>query len=193
MAEDAAALIGHLGLREVAWLGHSTGGAIGACVALDHPGKIGRLVINSSTTCGDAYRRKLFSVRRLLHAQVGAKAYAMLTSLLLYPPWWINQNAELVAAEERRSAASLGSPVVQGSRLDAILGFDRRADLNRLDVPTFVICAKDDIMTPSYFSEELSRLIPNAKLTLLETGGHACSRTMAAEFNQAVLDFLAEG
>jgi aminoacrylate hydrolase len=192
MAADAAALIDHLGLRDVAWLGHSTGAAIGVSVALDQAGRIGRLVINSSTSCGDAYRRKLFSIRKLLHSRIGPEAYATFTSLLLYPSWWINQNAELLEAEEARAAASLGAPEVQQSRLDAILSFDRRSELNRLDIPALVICAKDDILTPSYFSRELASLIPNARLCLLETGGHACSRTEMEAFNTIVLDFLSQ-
>jgi aminoacrylate hydrolase len=192
MAEDAVALIAHLGLAEVDWLGHSTGGAIGTCVALDHPGLIRKLVINSSTTHGDPYRHKLFAIRRLLHARVGPEAYAAFASLLLYPPWWINANADRLAAEEARAAASLGAPEVQESRLDAILAYDRRADLPRLDARTLVICARDDILTPSYFSEDLARLIAGARLVLLETGGHACSRTMADVFNDTALAFLAE-
>lgn len=192
MAADAAALIDHLELRGVAWLGHSTGGAIGVAIALDHPGRVGRLIINSSTSCGDSYRRKLFSIRRLLHSRVGPEAYAAFTSLLLYPPWWINQNTAVLETEEARAAASLGAPEVQESRLDAILSFDRRSELAKIDIPTLVICARDDVLTPAYFSKELAGLIPNAKLDLLETGGHACSRTMIDQFNKAVLEFLAE-
>lgn len=191
MAADAAALIAHLGLVDVDWLGHSTGGAIGTCVALDHPGLIRKLVINSSTTCGDPYRHKLFAIRRLLHAKLGAEAYAAFTSLLLYPPWWINAHADSLAGEEAKAAAGLGPPEVQASRLDAILNYDRRADLARLGLPVLVICARDDILTPSYFSEELARLIKGSRLELFETGGHACSRTMADRFNETVLAFLA--
>ena len=191
MAGDAIALMDHLGLREAAWLGHSTGGAIGTCVALDRPGRLSRLVINSSTTHGDPYRHKLFTIRRLLRSRIGAEAYASFTSLLLYPPWWINANAELLAAEEARAAASLGDPAVQESRLDAILAYDRRGELPNLEVPTLVFCARDDILTPLYFSEELARLIPGAVLSVLETGGHACSRTMLETFNGTVLAFLA--
>ncbi len=190
MAGDAVALLDHLGLERAAWVGHSTGGAIGTCLALDHPGRLSRLVINSSTTCGDAYRRKLFGIRRLLRTHAGADAYASFTSLLLYPPWWINANADLLAAEEARAAAVLGAPEVQESRLDAILAYDRRVELAKLVVPTLVIVARDDVLTPPYFSEELARLIPGAILNVLDTGGHACSRTMADDFNDAVLAFL---
>jgi aminoacrylate hydrolase len=191
MARDAVALLDHLGIPDAAWVGHSTGGAIGTCVALDHPGRINQLVVTASTTCGDAYRRKLFRIRRLLHARVGAAAYAAYTSLLLYPPDWINRNAGTLAEEEARAAASLGTPAVQESRLDAILDYDRRADLPRIDVPTLVVCARDDILTPPYFSEELARLIPGARLELIEWGGHAYSRTCSERFNALVLEFLA--
>lgn len=190
MASDALAVMDHLGLETVSWVGHSTGGAIGTCIALDHPGRIDRLVINSSTTHGDAYRRKVFKVRRLLHAEVGPEAYAAFTSLLLYPPWWINANADLLEIEEGRAAATLGDPEVQASRLDAILGFDRRHELKQIGIPTLIICARDDILTPHYFSEELASLIPKSRLETLTTGGHACSRTMPEAYNDIILAFL---
>ena len=49
----------------------------------------------------------------------------------------------------------------------------------------------DDILTPSYFSDEIHRLIPGSRHVLLERGGHACSRTMTDVFNKTVLEFLA--
>jgi aminoacrylate hydrolase len=190
MSRDAIHLMDHLGLHRAHWLGHSTGAAIGVDLALDHPGRIGRIVINSSTTHGDVYRRKLFGIRRTLHATAGAAAYASFTSLLLYPPWYINQNADALAEEEAKAAAGIADPAIQASRLDAILAWDRRAELPRLTVPTLVICAEDDILTPIAFSEDFARLIPGARLHRLKTGGHACSRTVPDDFEPVVLDFL---
>jgi aminoacrylate hydrolase len=190
MADDAVQLMDHLGIGQCAWLGHSTGAAIGADLALDHPGRISRLVLNSSTTHGDAYRHKLFGVRRTLHAAAGPAAYASFTSLLLYPPWYINQHAGALAAEEARAAAGIAAPEIQASRLDAILAWDRRAALPGLQTPVLVICAEDDILTPIAFSEGFARLIPGAVLHRLATGGHACSRTVPEVFEPAVLEFL---
>ena len=190
MSADALRLIEHLGLESVRWLGHSTGAAIGADLGLDHRHRVSRLVLNSSTTHGDAYRRKLFGIRRALQAKVGADAYASYTSLLLYPPWYINEHADELALEEARAASSLGAPEVQASRLDAILAWDRRAELSRLACPTMVICAEDDILTPITFSETFARLIPGARFERLRTGGHACSRTVPELFEAPVLTFL---
>lgn len=190
MAGDALAILDAIGLDSVHYVGHSTGGAIGQALAIDYPDRLRSLVINSSTTRSDAYRRKVFAVRQALLEQVGPDFYAKQTSLLLYPSWWINENAERLEADERRAAAGLAPPPVQISRLNAILSFDRLADYQRIRVPTLVLCARDDILTPAYFSEELAREIPGAQLVLLETGGHACSITMADAFNKIVREFI---
>lgn len=190
MAEDALAVMDAAGIDKAFYLGHSTGGAIGTALALKHPDRIAGLVINASTTHGDAYRHKLLGLRRILLEMDRPDAYASYTSLLLYPPWYINQNAERLAADEAAAAKTLGGAEVQGSRLDAILAFDPRADLPKLAVPTLVLCAKDDILTPLYFSQDYADRIPNARFTVLETGGHAASRTVTETYDRLILDFL---
>jgi aminoacrylate hydrolase len=191
MAADTLAVMDAAGVERAHVIGHSTGGAIGMAMALDQPRRVGALVINSSTGRSDAYRRKIFAVRGALLARGRRADYARLTSLLLYPSWWINEHAAEIEAEEAVAARARGPAPVQASRLDAILNFDRRAELARIAAPTLVICAADDILTPSYFSDEIHRLIPGSRYVLLERGGHACSRTVTDAFDRAVLDFLA--
>jgi aminoacrylate hydrolase len=191
MAADALAVMDAAGVERAHVLGHSTGGAIGMAMALDSATRVHGLVVNSSTTHGDDYRRKIFGLRAALLRSKSRADYARCTSLLLYPPWWINAHAAAIEAEEARTAAAIGPAAVQTSRFDAILTWDRRAELGRIAAPTLVICAADDILTPSYFSDEIHRLIPRSRYVLFERGGHACSRTRADDFNTSVLDFLA--
>lgn len=190
MADDALAVMDAAGVERVLYLGHSTGGAIGVALALKHPDRIAGLVINASTTHGDAYRHKLLGLRKTLLEMGRPDAYASYTTLLLYPHWYINQHHDQLMADEAKAAQSLGNAQAQASRLDAILRFDPRESLGKLNVPTLVLCAKDDILTPLYFSEEYAALIPNAKLVTLETGGHAASRTVTAEYDQVVRQFF---
>jgi aminoacrylate hydrolase len=190
MSDDLIAVMDHAELAEATYLGHSTGGAIGVATALDHPARITDMAIYASTTCGDAYRRRILQLRSHIFSALGVEAYAQYTSLLLYPPYWINAHDAELAAAEGKTAGQLGSPEIQASRFDAISNFDRRQELPRIAIPTLVLCADDDILTPRYFSEEYARLIPGAVGRWVERGGHAFSRTEPELFNRIVLDFF---
>ena len=190
MADDAVAVMDAAGVKQTLYLGHSTGGAIGVALALKYPERIAGLIINASTTHGDAYRHKLLGLRKTLLEMGRPDAYASYTTLLLYPHWYINQHHESLMADEARAVQSMGCADAQASRLDAILNFDPRAQLPQLNVPTLVLCARDDILTPLYFSEEYAALIPNAQFVILETGGHAASRTVTTQYDQIVRSFF---
>jgi aminoacrylate hydrolase len=67
---------------------------------------------------------------------------------------------------------------------------DRRARLGDIRVPTLVIVAQDDIITPRFYSDELASRVPGAKLIVLDTGGHAAPGVCAGAYNAAVGAFL---
>lgn len=191
MSRDLVAILDAASIDTAHYIGHSTGGAIGVATALDHPRRLRSLLIYASTTHGDAYRRRIFALRERLLSGLGPDAYAQYTTLLLYPPYWINAHEAALRAMETLAAAALGPPEVQASRLAAILAFDRRAELGAIRVPALVLCADDDILTPRYFSEEYARLIPGARGHWEARGGHALSRTEPETFNRIALAFLA--
>jgi aminoacrylate hydrolase len=190
MSDDLIAVMDHAELTEAMYLGHSTGGAIGVATALDHPGRISAMTIYASTTHGDAYRRRILGLRSQLFSGLGIEAYAQYSSLLLYPPYWINAHDKELAASEAKVGEQLGDPAIQTSRFDAILSFDRRDELSRIAIPTLVLCANDDILTPRYFSEEYVKRIPGAQSRWIERGGHALSRTEPELFNRIILEFF---
>ena len=190
MSADLVAVMDDAGLAQAMYLGHSTGGAIGVATALDYPERITKMMVYASTTHGDAYRRKILGLRSVLFSQLGIEAYAQYSTLLLYPPYWINGHESEIAEAEGVTPDQLGSAEIQSSRFDAILNFDRRAELSRIAIPTLVVCADDDILTPKYFSEEFVRLIPGARGHFLPRGGHALSRTEPAIFDKIAIDFF---
>jgi aminoacrylate hydrolase len=106
------------------------------------------------------------------------------------PPAWISAHDALLA-EQQKAALAEASPVeVTASRIDAILRHDRRARLGDIRVPTLVIVAQDDIITPRFYSDELASRVPGAKLVVLDTGGHGAPGVRAAAYNAAVGAFL---
>lgn len=191
MADDVVRLMDELKIERAHLVGHSTGGVIGQVMAIDHPERLKSVVAYASWTKADPFMRRVFEARRTLLMESGTRAYARSSPLFLYPDWWINQNAALLEEREARSISSMPAPEIGASRIDALMAFDRTADLHKINTAIMVLCAEDDFLTPAYFSEELARVIPGSELVLLEGGGHACSEATPDVFNKTVLDFLA--
>src|SRR5206468_1899894 len=105
-------------------------------------------------------------------------------------PRWVSENDECITELHRVAAAGYPPVEIVASRIDAILGHDRRRRLLQIRVPTLVIVARDDMITPSFYSEELASAIPGAKLVVLDGGGHFAPAIHATPYNAAVGAFL---
>ena len=190
MTDDLVALMDYLKIERAHLVGHSTGGAIGQTLALRNPERLAKLVLFATWTKADKFFRQLFAARRALLTQVGKDAYVRAGTLFLYPPWWIKANEQMIEEREKLTITAFPPAEIVAGRIDAIVAFDRTAELSRIKAPTLVLCAKDDFITPAYFSEELAQKIPGAKLVLMPQGGHCASETALEAFNAALLGFL---
>lgn len=189
MADDLLQLFDHLKIERAHIAGHSTGGAIGQTIALDRPERLDRLILSATWTAADEYFRRLFDLRANMLRLEGALAYAQGTSLFGLPAAFLRDHAQILASEEAASAASMVPELVLG-RIAAIQRFDRSAELCKIRARTLVFGARDDLITPAYFSETLARVIPNATLVMLPDGGHFYPRVYPAEFQRVAIDFL---
>jgi aminoacrylate hydrolase len=191
MTQDVLRLMDALKIERAHLLGHSTGGAIGQIIAAEQPQRLKKLILSSTWTHADAFFKRLFEARHALLRHTGPMGYLRATSAVLYPAWWVAQNETLVAEQERQQAASFPPVEVVLSRIEAIMRFDRRAELARIRTPTLITVATDDTVTPLYFSQALAKAIPGAKLKVFERGGHLPYHVVDAEYTRTVLDFLA--
>jgi aminoacrylate hydrolase len=192
MADDALQLIEGLGFERVHWCGHSTGGAMGQVLAIDHPGRIDHLVLSSTWAKTDAFFRRLFEVRSLMLRELGPAAYLKSSALALNMPSWVRDHDADLAAAEAKAAETIPVPEIVLSRIAAIVAHDRREQLQKMRAPTLAICARDDTVTPLYFTEELVRLIPGARAYVLADGGHAYPNVHGDEFRRVMTAFLLE-
>jgi aminoacrylate hydrolase len=190
MTADLLAVMNDVGIQKAHLVGHSTGGAIGQTMAALHPDRLISLVIYASWTRSDPFFQRVFEARRMLLTNGGVSAYVRSTPVFLYPNWWINENIKSLEERETASLSNFSPVEIAAGRIDAIMEFDRTAELELIRTPTMVLCAKDDILTPLYFSRELARMIPGAQLVELERGGHCVSETNPREFDEAVLGFI---
>jgi len=191
MAVELAQLMDALDIARAHIVGLSTGGAIGQTLAVEQPERVHRLIMCSTWTHCDPWFRRLFQARRLMYQTAGTELHAMFHPLWLYPPDYVNAHDAELDEERRRSAATAPPVEVAVARIDALLRFDRRADLGRIRAPSLVIASENDYITPSYYAESLAAAIPGAKLEILQGGGHSISKTCPETFNRLVMDFLA--
>ncbi len=190
MAEDVIRLMDKLGLESAHYVGHSTGGAIGQVLAIEHPARLRSLVLSATWAGPDPFFRRLFEARRETLITSGVEAYLRASILMLAPPAWVSANDALLA-QQHKVAAEASAPVeVVASRIDAIVRHDRRAQLAQIRVPTLIIVAVDDMVTPQFYSDELAHHIPGAKFVVLEGGGHFVPTVTPAPYNAAVGGFL---
>jgi aminoacrylate hydrolase len=190
MADDALALLDHLKVGRAHFAGHSTGGAIGQHLAIHAPDRIGDLILSSTWPRADAYFRRLFEVRKAALETQGVRAYSQLGNLLLFAPYYFTANAAAIDERAEKALAGLAPKEILASRIDAILAFDAWDALPGVAHRTLIVCAKDDMVTPAYFSEQLAARLPNATLALMERGGHFCPAAEAAEYNGILRSFL---
>lgn len=190
MAEEAIGLLDALGIEKAHLVGMSTGGAIGQTLAVVHPERLGRMILCSTWTHCDPWFRRMFEARRRLYLEAGSELHGRFHPIWLYPPDWVNAHDEEIEADQQRALASAPPVEVSVGRIDALLAFDRRADLGRIRTPTLILVATNDAITPPHYAEALAQAIPGSRLHVFQGGGHAFTKTRAAEFNRLALDFL---
>ncbi len=192
MAADTLKLMDALDIAAAHYVGHSTGGAIGQTIAQDAGDRLKSMVLSATWPGQDAYFNRCFYVRKLALEKGGVLDYAKTSSIALLPPWWIAENDEELTRQNEAQAADHPPIEVMASRIDAITAFDRRARMGEISVPTMVIVARDDVVTPIHQSDELAAGIANARYTVLERGGHFVPIVLPEAYNPPVLEFLLE-
>lgn len=192
MADDVVQLMDALQIERASLVGHSTGGAIGQHIALNHAHRLDRLVLSASWPGPSPLFLATFALRKQILQRLGADAYLMQGTLLGSPAWWLHDrfdSAEAYLAERR---AGFPAEAEELARIAAVMGHDLRGQLADITVPTLAICAQDDQLTPVPFTREFGAAIPGAQCEILPTGGHFCPQTVPEAYNRRVLQFLTE-
>jgi 3-oxoadipate enol-lactonase len=192
LADDAAALLDHLGVARAHVVGASMGGTISMELAIRQPKRVRTLSICCSWARGDG--RFIQTIRSWMalvpHLSVEDRFRHVLFPWIYSPAFLADEAA---VAEALKRALAYPHPtraeglIRQGEGLIAWNG-SRIKEIKRIKAPTQVLVGKADIVTPPAFSRELADLIPNARLRILP-GGHGFFIEEAPRLNGALLDF----
>lgn len=76
--------------------------------------------------------------------------------------------------------------------LRASVTFDQADELAKLAMPVQLIFGSEDQLTPPSIGHEMTELLPNAQLAVLDGAGHLSNLEAPEAFNRALASFLAE-
>lgn len=138
MADDVAALIEHLSLRQPDVVGYSLGGAVAFQVGFRHPERVGRLVAASAGIRRDATYPEILSQQ----AQVGAAAADFMKETPMYE---LYHRVAPRPEDFPRLLDKIGAAMAED--------FDFTEEVRGLRMPTLVIAADADMAPPSHYVE----------------------------------------
>lgn len=190
LAQDCLAVLDHCGVAQAIVVGHSTGGCIAQTIALLAPARVRACIFSATWGKPSRHRQELFSIRRemLFKDPVG---YACSSVLMGHDANWLNQNWNVLENARANAPATPEAQHIISERLDALMAFDRSAEVHGITVPKLVVGARDDLIVPSFLQEELATMLNRADLHLLEHGGHFFPVTRTHIFTSKLLTWLA--
>ncbi|EFH81136.1 alpha/beta fold hydrolase [Ktedonobacter racemifer] len=188
-AQDAIALLDHLGIARVHVYGYSMGGRVSQWLGIDHGQRVGALVLGA-TTPGSAHGVPRSAEVNALWTNPLTDPQEALEKIgaLFYSPGWIASHLEVVKA-------ALQSPplpeYVRRLHYQASEGHDAWDLLPTISAPTLVLHGSEDRMNPPANAHLLAKRIPGAELSLIEGARHGYLIEFREEASRIVKAFLA--
>ena len=186
MAEDQAAVLKTLGIEKTTVLGVSQGGMIAQYLAIDHPETVEKLILAvTAPYANDTAKSAVASWIEM--AEKGDHAALMAdTAERTYSKAYLDKNRKMLSL-----AAGLTKPASYERfyrNAEAILSFDARPDLPKINCPTLIIAGSDDKTVGNEAPYELKRAITGSELYIYEGLGHGLYEE-ARDFYDRVYEF----
>jgi 3-oxoadipate enol-lactonase len=190
LARSLLDLLDSLRLAKVHLVGQSLGGMIAQEFAVDHADRLSSLaLVATSPAFGRADKEWQ---QKFLDDRLGAldRGTTMAELARANVARIVGPNAD-PAGVAIATACTANIPV-EGYRqaVTMILGFDRRADLARIAVPTLVMAGELDTVAPAPMMQKMAAQIPGARFLTVPGAGHLINLEQPRVFNAALEKFL---
>ena len=171
LSDALSAWMGEVGLERAVLVGNSLGCQIIADLAVRHPGRVERAVLQGPT---------MDPLGRSVPRQVGR---FLLDATREPPSLFLIEVLDLLFAGTRRAWRTFRYALE-----------DRIEDkLPYMQVPTLVVGGSRDPIAPPRWAKEVAELLPIGRLSVIPGAAHAANYGWAAEFARIIQGFLDEG
>lgn len=175
-----------LGVGRFHLLGHSMGGMVVQEMVHQAPGRVQRLVLYATAAQGSIPGR--FETMQRSRERVAEEGVERVARRIAAT--WLLERERSPAYGALAALALQASAEAAMAGLDAMEGWDGRARLAAIDVPTLVLWGEHDRSYAWPLIEALWRGIPGASLAVLPACAHALHCERPALFHTLVLEFL---
>ncbi len=193
MSDDLARVLDHAQVARAHVFGMSLGGMVSLRFALDHGGRLDRLVLAATTAGGASAVRPRFTPflamarARLFSPERAAEADAK----MVLGAEFVRENPELVHAWTKLAREYPVPPRTLVFQALAALGHDVSRELAKIGAPTLIVSAEHDRIVPAENSRILGRGIRRSRLEWLPGAAHDLTTEHTEPLARLVLEFLA--
>jgi len=191
LAQSCIALIEGLQCGDVALVGHSMGGMVAQEVMARRPELVSKLVLcGTSPSFGkpDGDWQREFIAQRTAPLDAG-KSMAELAEVLV--PQMVGPGSLPEGARLATHCMSLVPASTYRRALEALVTFDRRANLAQIRVPTLLVAGEHDRNAPPAVMRKMADAIPGSTYIEMKGVGHLQNLEAPDDFDGLLLNFLA--
>lgn len=184
LAHDVVSLIRGSGLSDVNLVGHSTGGLIALCAALEAPEIFRRIVLlDSVAASGIQFGPEMYEAFTRMSQDRSFCDQIMASTILncqVNDPYIQNLFSDAFAVNK----------MIWHGIPNVLKRTDIRAELKNIRLPVLVLHGEKDTLLPIAGSQELAKLLPHADFEVINAQGHCCNVENPQKFTDLVCDFL---
>ncbi len=193
MADDAIALLDHLGMASTTIIGHSMGGMIAQHLASHYPHRVNRLILLATAAQNSARNNQLFH-DWLDYWRAGLPPDLWFKNVF----YWIFSSDFFNSSESVQQAVAyaISYPYPQSlegfeRQVTALLHANLTGQLSSIHQPTLIVYAENDLVFPA--NEVLTGLIQisHHHCVMIEKSGHSLVVEKPTAVAQIILKFLA--
>jgi pimeloyl-ACP methyl ester carboxylesterase len=189
LVTDIADLLTGLGVEKAHLFGVSMGGILAQRFASESPGRVGRLVLVSTTGRMSRWSRRMLDMFEIMARRLSPRDYVTVMGALSLSPAFFEAEKGRVADMENVLVPKESEMGAIRAQVEAIRSLGADSASAPIRTPTLVVSGRRDFLTPPAQARELHRSIPGAERLDLE-GGHACLLENTEEGLVRILAFL---
>ncbi len=191
--EIIEALLHELKLHKVNVVGISYGGEVAVKFACKHVNHVERLVLFNTTAYTSPWISEIGKSWNNIGKTRNGQNYYQATIPVIYSPSFYEKRLDWMKKREAILIPVFSNPEFLDAmeRLtNSAEDYDERENLANINVPTLIVGADEDYLTPIHNQYELHDKIKNSELVIIPNAGHASMYEKPMLFSTLVLGFI---